>query len=147
VDAVNITQAAGTNSLIDSIAAYDLVNVHKIINEAPVVHVSFTPDPESGFPAILPMIGALGSFEHPSAGIDEPLDCYLHGYVSSRIMNLANKSGESEGLPVCVCATLFDGLVLSLTPNSHSMNYRSAVLHGFATIVTRQSLGAHSCTA
>src|SRR5437773_2475733 len=35
------------------------------------------------------MIGAMGSFEYPSSDIDEPLDCYLHGYVSSRIMNLA----------------------------------------------------------
>ena len=29
-----------------------------------------------------------------------------------------------------------DGLVLSLTPNSHSYNYRSAILHGYASLVT-----------
>lgn len=63
------------------------------------------------------------------------MDCYLHGYVSSRIMNLARKDGESQGLPVCIAATKIDGLVLSLTPNSHSYNYRSAILHGYATIV------------
>ena len=44
----------------------------------------------------------------------------------------------SEGLPVCVAGTQVDGIVLSLTPNSHSMNYRSAVLQGFATIVDDQ---------
>lgn len=79
---------------------------------------------------ILPMIGVVGSYEYPSASIEEPLDCYLHGYVSSRIMRLAKDS--AKGLPVCVAATSVDGLVLSLTPNSHSYNYRSAVLQGYA---------------
>ena len=40
------------------------------------------------------------------------------------------------GLPVCIAATKVDGLVLSLTPNSHSYNYRSTVLFGYATPVT-----------
>jgi hypothetical protein len=35
-----------------------------------------------------------------------------------------------------VAATHVDGLVLSLTPNSHSYNYRSAVLFGYAVPVT-----------
>jgi uncharacterized protein len=79
------------------------------------------------------MIGVMGSYEYPSAGIDEPLDCYLHGYVSSRIMRLAKAS--PQGLPLCIAATKVDGLVLALTPNSHSYNYRSAVLHGYASLV------------
>jgi uncharacterized protein len=79
------------------------------------------------------MIGVMGSYEYPSAGINEPMDCYLHGYVSSRIMRLAKSS--PQGLAVCVAATKVDGLVLALTPNSHSYNYRSAVLHGYASIV------------
>jgi hypothetical protein len=37
---------------------------------------------------------------------------------------------------VCVAATHVDGLVLSLTPFNHSINYRSAVLHGEAELVT-----------
>jgi nitroimidazol reductase NimA-like FMN-containing flavoprotein (pyridoxamine 5'-phosphate oxidase superfamily) len=84
------------------------------------------------------MIGQMGSFDYPSAGIDEPLECYLHGYVSSRIMNLARAS-EGEGLPICVAASKVDGLILSLTPNSHSYNYRSAILHGYATLVTDEA--------
>src|SRR5947207_2709892 len=28
-----------------------------------------------------------------------------------------------------------DGIVLSLTPNTHSYNYRSAILHGYASLV------------
>ena len=112
---------------------YDLGTIHSIVNETPVCHVSFAPDPADPFPAILPMIGVMGSFDFPSASLDEPMDCYLHGYVSSRIMNLARAS--EQGLPVCVAATRVDGVVLSLTPNSHSYNYRSAVLHGYGNVV------------
>src|ERR1700734_752296 len=84
---------------------YDLETVHTIINRAHVVHVSFTPLADDSFPTILAMIGFMGkyiiehflspsrglfmtgSYARPSSGLDEPLDCYLHGYVSSRIMN------------------------------------------------------------
>lgn len=58
---------------------------------------------------------------------------YLHGYVSSRIINL---SRNPAGIPLCVAATKLDGLVLSLTPFSHSYNYRSAILYGTAVPVT-----------
>lgn len=89
------------------------------------------------------MIGQMGSFDRPSADEDEPLDCYLHGYVSSRMMNLArgaiDGNGNGGGLPVCISASKLDGLVLSLTPNTHSYNYRSAILHGYATPVTDPS--------
>jgi nitroimidazol reductase NimA-like FMN-containing flavoprotein (pyridoxamine 5'-phosphate oxidase superfamily) len=82
------------------------------------------------------MIGALGSFARPSADITDVQDLYLHGYVSSRIMNLSRTPEQPDGLPVCISATHLDGLVLSLTPNSHSYNYRSATLFGHATLVT-----------
>lgn len=81
------------------------------------------------------MIGVMGSFDYPSADISEPLDCYLHGYVSARLMRLARDS--EKGVPVTVAATKVDGLVLSLTPNSHSMNYRSAILQGYAKPVDK----------
>ena len=85
------------------------------------------------------MIGALGSFARPSADLTDVQDLYLHGYVSSRLMNLSrtpDQQDPSGGLPVCVSATHLDGLVLSLTPNSHSYNYRSATLFGHAALVT-----------
>lgn len=81
------------------------------------------------------MIGVMGSFDYPSAALSEPLDCYLHGYVSARMMRFARES--EKGLPVTIAATKVDGLVLSLTPNSHSMNYRSAVLQGYAKPVDK----------
>jgi hypothetical protein len=128
---------------------YDLATVHQIINTAMVVHVSFSPAPSDPYPAILPMVGVMGSYDRPSADLDEPLDCYLHGYVSSRIMNLSRASASTasepssdskeetpKGLPVCIAASKVDGIVLALTPNSHSYNYRSAVLFGHALPVT-----------
>ncbi|KAJ6261195.1 hypothetical protein Dda_3863 [Drechslerella dactyloides] len=120
---------------------YDCKTVHEILMASPVVHVSFNPGSPEEYPVILPMIGKLGSFENPSADLSEPLDLYLHGYVSSRIMNVARKAAQGEGeadatpLKICVCATKVDGLVLSLTPNSHSMNYRSSVIFGTVELV------------
>ena len=91
------------------------------------------------------MIGQMGSFEYPSAGLDEPLDCYIHGYISARMMNLARAS-DGQGLPLCITATKVDGLILALTPFSHSYNYRSAVLHGYGTLVTdEEEIGRASC--
>ena len=63
------------------------------------------------------------------------------GHVSSRLMKIpptaaASEAGEADGLPVCIAATHVDGLVLALSPFSHSYNYRSAVLHGTATVVS-----------
>ena len=117
------------------LATYDLYEIHKIINTTNVLHISFnSDDPAAGpYPAVLPMIGQMGSFAHPSADLDEPLECYLHGYVSMRMANLA-RSGD--GLPVTISGTKVDGLVLSLTPYSHNYNYRSAILFGHAQVVT-----------
>lgn len=110
-----------------------------------MVHVSFTPDRDDPFPIVLPMIGQMGSFadhhHHPASSSAEllarPLDLYLHGSISSRIMKLSRDAvGRGEdGLGVCVAATKVDGYVLALTPFHHSYNFRSAVLHGHAQVV------------
>lgn len=118
-------------------ATYALETIHHIINSAQILHVSFNP-PNSPFPVIIPMLGQMGSFARPSADMGDVLDLYLHGYVSSRIMNLSRDPSapeENQGLPLCVAASHVDGLVLALTPNAHSYNYRSAVLFGHAIVV------------
>lgn len=83
-------------------------------------------------PIILPMIGTVQQFSE-----DDFPHIYLHGYVSSRLMNLAHSAIQNgqEGLHLCIAATKVDGLVLTLTPNSHNLDYRSAVIHGYGTIV------------
>jgi uncharacterized protein len=85
---------------------------------------------------MLPMIGQMGSFARPSADLGDVLDLYLHGSVGARLMRMGREAGGGEGMPVTVAASHVDGLVLALTPNSHSYNYRSAVLFGYATAVT-----------
>jgi nitroimidazol reductase NimA-like FMN-containing flavoprotein (pyridoxamine 5'-phosphate oxidase superfamily) len=120
-------------------ATYDLAAIHTIINTSTAVYVAFNVDAVNNpFPVVLPMIGFCASFDHPSADVSEPLDIYLHGYVSSRLMNTsrANTSETQKGLPVTVSATKIDGLVLSLTPNTHDVNFRSACVYGYATVVT-----------
>ena len=133
-------------------ARYSLETIHGIINSSPFINVAFQ-DSTSPFPAVLPMIGQMGSFSRPSADLGDVLDLYLHGsvpllpklsfptqpltttsYISSRLMSLSRS--HAEGIPLTLSATLLDGFVLSLTPNSHSYNYRSAILFGYATPVT-----------
>jgi nitroimidazol reductase NimA-like FMN-containing flavoprotein (pyridoxamine 5'-phosphate oxidase superfamily) len=41
-----------------------------------------------------------------------------------------------EGIPVCVTVTLLDGLVLARSAFHHSMNYRSVVIFGTASVVS-----------
>ena len=40
-----------------------------------------------------------------------------------------------QGVPVCITVTLLDGLVLARSVFNHSMNYRSVVILGTATLV------------
>ncbi|KAL9117188.1 MAG: hypothetical protein Q9187_006278, partial [Circinaria calcarea] len=113
-----------------------------IVNSASIIHVSFVPSPDDPFPTTLPMLGHMGNFSSPDADpATEPLDLYIHGYISSRLMRLPENAPEridteESGLPVCVSAAHLDGIVLALTPFHNSMNYRSAVLHGYAQPVT-----------
>ncbi len=125
-------------------ASYALRTIHGIVNEAQLLHVALQPA-GSPFPAVLPMLGTMASFERPSADEGDVLDLYLHGYVSSRLVNVARDqagqggAGEGpteQGLALTVAASHVDGLVLALSPNAHSYNYRSAVLFGHATVVT-----------
>lgn len=82
------------------------------------------------------MIARAGTFP----GDPEPA-VYVHGYVSARMFRAG--TGRSEpatrdhdgGLPVCIAATKIDNLVLALTPFNHSYDYKSAVVHGTATLL------------
>lgn len=116
----------------------------KIVDSAPVLHVSFIPGAldDDPFPAILPMIGCTGSFTPPNSEETSPIAIYLHGHISSRLIKLPKSSNENNdlpGTPICIAATHVDGLVLAVTPFNHSNNYRSAILHGWANIVTDQA--------
>ena len=55
---------------------------------------------------------------------------YIHGSNGSRMMKELG-----QGAPACVTITLLDGLVLAKSAFSHSMNYRSVVIHGQFEVV------------
>ncbi|KUI57837.1 hypothetical protein VP1G_05168 [Cytospora mali] len=115
---------------------YDVETIHSIINSTPVAHVSFIPDPSDPKPVVLPMIARAGTFPG-----DTESSVFIHGYISTRLFRPQTGRSEpatrdhDEGLPVCIAATKIDSLVLALTPFNHSYDYRSAVVHGTATLL------------
>ena len=100
-------------------ADYDRKTVHAILDEALICHLGYL---SAGGPVVLPTT---------HARLGEAL--YLHGSTGSGPM-LAAKAAPS-GLPVCVTATLVDGLVLARAAMHHSVNFRSVVVLGTARVV------------
>src|SRR5882757_3144747 len=97
-------------------AVYDRDEVNRILDEAFLCHVGFVAD---GQPFVIPT----------SFGRDGDV-LYIHGSAASRMLR-----NLDQGVPVCITVTLLDGLVLARSVFNHSMNYRSVVILGTATIV------------
>jgi len=96
---------------------YDRASAYKILDEGFICHVGFTST--DGQPFVIPTsYGRVGD------------QLYIHGSAASRMLRRLN-----EGIPVCVTVTLLDGLVLARSIFNHSMNYRSVVMLGKATII------------
>ena len=95
---------------------YDRSAVYQILDEAFLCHVGFVVD---GQPYVIPT---------GYARIADKL--YLHGSPASRMLR-----SLAGGIEVCVTVTLLDGLVLARSAFHHSMNYRSVVVLGKATVV------------
>src|SRR5271155_5155727 len=97
-------------------AVYDREAVNQILDEAFLCHVGFVADAQ---PIVIPTsYGRNGD------------TLYIHGSAASRMLR-----NLDQGVPVCITVTLLDGLVLARSVFNHSMNYRSAVILGTATIV------------
>jgi nitroimidazol reductase NimA-like FMN-containing flavoprotein (pyridoxamine 5'-phosphate oxidase superfamily) len=97
-------------------AAYDRATVHAILDAGMVCHVGFLVD---GQPCVIPTLYVrLG--EH----------LYLHGSPASRMLQAIAGGGT-----VSVAVTLIDGLVLARSAFHHSVNYRSVVVFGTASLV------------
>lgn len=88
-----------------------------IIDAAKICHLGFTVDEQ---PYVVPMACARQGRE-----------LLLHGSIASRLIK-----SVSNGLPVCVTITHLDGLVLARSAFNSSMNYRSVMIFGTATVVT-----------
>jgi uncharacterized protein len=97
-------------------AVYDREAIYRILDEAFLCHVGFAVD---GQPFVIPT-----SFGRRDASL------YIHGSAASRMLRQMK-----ESVPVCVTVTLLDGLVLARSVFNHSMNYRSVVILGKATLV------------
>ena len=98
-------------------ARYDAEAVHAVLDAAPFCHVATV---RHGRPVVLPMAHArLGDI------------LVLHGSAAAGLFRDMRRAS-----PVCVTATLFDGLVLARSARNHSANYRSVTVHGDATEVT-----------
>jgi nitroimidazol reductase NimA-like FMN-containing flavoprotein (pyridoxamine 5'-phosphate oxidase superfamily) len=95
---------------------YDRETVYRILDEGFLCHVGFVAD---GQPFVIPTsYGRRGD------------SLYIHGSAASRMLRQLK-----ESVPVCVTVTLLDGLVLARSVFNHSMNYRSVVILGKATLV------------
>lgn len=90
---------------------YDQETIYRILDEALICHVGFV---EKRQPYVIPI-----NF----ARLDDSI--VLHGAKASRLL----KHLET-GYPVCVEATIVDGLVLARSVFHHSVNYRSVVIFG-----------------
>lgn len=97
-------------------AEYDREAVHSILDEGFICHVGFVVE---GQPFVIPT-------GYARAGDT----LFIHGSQASRMLRAAAK-----GIDVCLTVTLVDGLVLARSAFHHSMNYRSVVVFGQATVV------------
>ena len=95
---------------------YDRELVYRILDEGFICHVSFAVD---GQPFVIPT---------GYARIADQL--YIHGSQVSRMLRTL-----AQGIDVCLAVTLVDGLVLARSAFHHSMNYRSVVIFGRASMV------------
>jgi nitroimidazol reductase NimA-like FMN-containing flavoprotein (pyridoxamine 5'-phosphate oxidase superfamily) len=97
---------------------YDRDVVDAILDEALICHVAWV-TPEGG-PRVIPTI-------HVRVGDT----LYIHGSQASRTLRAARTD-----IPLCIDATIVDGIVLARSTPKHSLNYRSAVVYGVAREVT-----------
>ena len=95
---------------------YDRETIYQILDEALICHVGFVEDDQ---PYVIPI-----NFARVGDAI------VLHGAKASRLL----KHIEA-GHPICVEATIVDGLVLARSVFHHSVNYRSVVLFGTGRLV------------
>ncbi|KAL1881581.1 hypothetical protein Plec18167_003178 [Paecilomyces lecythidis] len=130
---------------------YDYRTVHSILASTFVSHVSFITRDEDGelIPMNLPLTAVLGRYDpndplpeddgdeeqytrQQESMADGPADLYLHGNAASLLCKGIKENGSVR---VCITSTKVDGVVMFFTPNGHSLNYRSVVIHGDAELV------------
>ncbi|MGJ3254570.1 MAG: pyridoxamine 5'-phosphate oxidase family protein [Elainellaceae cyanobacterium] len=95
---------------------YDRPMIDQILDEGLICHIGFVANEQ---PFVIPTAyGRMGD------------RLYIHGSPASRMLRTLQ-----HGIEVCVTVTLLDGLVLARSAFHHSMNYRSVMVFGTATVV------------
>ncbi|WP_232666004.1 pyridoxamine 5'-phosphate oxidase family protein [Pseudonocardia sp. TRM90224] len=97
-------------------ASSDRADLYAVLDAGLVCHLGLVRD---GAPVVLPT---------GYGRIDDTV--YVHGSTGAGYLRLA------DGAPVCLTVTHLDGIVYARSVFHHSMNYRSAVVHGTARRVT-----------
>lgn len=97
-------------------ARYDRDAIYAILDAGLIAHVGFCTD---GQPFVIPMLYAR-----------DGETILLHGSVASRLVDALG-----AGVPACLSVTHVDGLVLARSHFHHSVNYRSVVAFGRATLI------------
>ena len=97
-------------------AHYDEASVHAILDTGLVGHLSFVAD---GRPMVVPLAYARDGNR-----------LYLHGASKTRFVKLCR-----DAAPLCLAVTMVDGIVAARSAFHHSVNYRCAIVHGYARAV------------
>ena len=97
-------------------AVYERSAIDAILDEGLICHVGFVLDNK---PVVIPT-----SFARAKDHL------YIHGSAASRMLLTLG-----SGVDVCVTVTLLDGIVFARSAFNHSMNYRSVVIFGTASVV------------
>ena len=95
---------------------FDRETVYGILDEGFICHVGFAAE---GQPFVIPTGYARDGDK-----------LYIHGSQASRMLRTL-----SAGIDICLTVTIVDGLVLARSAFHHSMNYRSVVVLGRATLI------------
>tara|TARA_R110000868_G_scaffold17774_1_gene77576 strand:- start:725 stop:1318 length:594 start_codon:yes stop_codon:yes gene_type:complete len=104
-------------------ALYDRETVHAILDAGYVAHVAF--------------MGDTGPVSLPMFYVRDGERVLVHASRKSRFMRKL-----CEGAPLCLTVTLLDGLVMARSAFNHSMNYRSVMVHGCASVLPAAEKGA-----
>jgi len=103
--------------------AHDFATIAAILDEGFFCHIGFV---TGGQPYVIPTgYGRKGR------------TLYIHGSFASRML-----TELATGIPMCLTVTLVDGLVLARSGFHSSINYRSVVVLGTATVVEGEEKGA-----
>lgn len=108
-------------------ADYSKDTIYDILDAMPLCHVSYTLD---GKPVVTPTL------QWREGG-----HVYWHGSAASRLIRTA------EGMDVCMAVTIMDGMVMARSAFHHSVNFRSVMMFGKASLVKGEAAKTASLKA